>query len=263
MSDVTLFGESPFDAIKRVGPRGESWSARDLMPVVGYSTWQKFEDSILRATVAAANSGVDSATHFEQVSQVTGAGNLGDQERKDYRLTRYACYLVAMNGDPRKPEVAAAQTYFAVRTREAETAPARSLPSKRELAQWVIEAEERAELAEAKVAQLEPAAGSWNTLASAGGDYAVREAAQILDRDPSISTGQNRLFAYLREIGWVDKGNEPYQAQVDCGRLSRRITNGYDHNGEHVATCQARITLKGLHELHKRLGGTGPLLVAA
>lgn len=129
----------------------------------------------------------------------------------------------------------------------------------RELAATV----EAKELAETKVAELEPAAGSWQTLAAAGGDYSVREAAQILDRDPAISTGQNRLFAYLREIGWLDKRSEPYQAQVDGGRLTRRVTGGYDHDGEHVATCQARVTPKGLHELHKRLGGTGPLLLAA
>lgn len=122
---------------------------------------------------------------------------------------------------------------------------------------------EAKELAEAKVAELEPAAGSWQRLSDAGGDYSVREAAQILDRDPAISTGQNRLFAYLRDIGWLDKRSEPYQAQVDGGRLTRRVTGGYDHDGEHVATCQARITPKGLHELHKRLGGTGPLLLAA
>lgn len=145
-----------------------------------------------------------------------------------------------------------------------------SVPAQRALPQTYAEAlrelastVEAKELAEQRARELEPAAKSWTDLAEAGGDYSVREAAQILDRDQSISTGQKRLFAYLREIGWLDRNNEPYQAQVDAGRLALRVTGGWDHEGEHHATSQARITTKGLHELHKRMGGSGPLLLAA
>lgn len=130
----------------------------------------------------------------------------------------------------------------------------------RELASSV----EARELAEQRAAELEPAAHSWTTLADAGGDYSLRQAAQILDRDPAISTGQNRLAAYLRGIGWLDSGGEPYQRHVDTGRLVRRATSGYDHPDRgHVATWQVRVTAKGLHELHRLLDGSGPLLLAA
>lgn len=113
---------SPFDTIRRSRPDGsEYWMARELMPLQGYGKWERFASAIDRAKIAAANTGVDVSTAFVQVTQLPGAGNLGDQRRYDYELSRFACYLVAMNGDPRKPEVARAQAYFAVRAREAET----------------------------------------------------------------------------------------------------------------------------------------------
>jgi anti-repressor protein len=125
---------------------------------------------------------------------------------------------------------------------------------------------ERAELAEAHVAELAPAAQAWDSLAETKGDYSVRDAAQILDRDPLISTGQNRLFAYMRDLGWIDANGTPYQNHVDCGRLAQRTTAyTHPHKNEPVLTSQVRITPKGLAELHKRLGGFGDVrgLVAA
>lgn len=113
-----------------------------------------------------------------------------------------------------------------------------------------------------RLAVAEPAAASWHTLAEATGDYDVRAAAQILSRDPSIDTGQKRLFAYLREIGWIGQDNRPYQAQVDADRLRvipRQYLDGL--TGEEKTTSQLRVTVKGIHELHKRLGGTGPVLL--
>jgi len=115
-----------------------------------------------------------------------------------------------------------------------------------------------------RIGELEPAAKSWTDLAEAVGDYSLREAAQILDRDPGITTGQNRLAKYLRNVGWVDLGGTPFQRQVDLGRLSVRASS-YEHPKTHeqVVTRQVRIMVKGLHELHKRMGGSGPLLLAA
>lgn len=113
-----------------------------------------------------------------------------------------------------------------------------------------------------RVAELEPAANSWEQLAEASGDYSLREAAQILDRDPSIRTGQNRLAKSLKELGWTDRSGQPYQRQVDLGRLHRRTVPYLDRStGETELTTQLRITVKGLHELHKLLGGTGPVLL--
>jgi|GEM_PF-2263084 len=114
-------GGSPFDGIRRLDTYGrEYWSAREMQPLMGYVKWDRFEDVVARAIRAARNTDTYSEQAFSQVSELIEAGNLGPQERWDYRLSRYAAYLVAMNGDPSKPEVAAAQAYFAKRTREAE-----------------------------------------------------------------------------------------------------------------------------------------------
>lgn len=115
-----------------------------------------------------------------------------------------------------------------------------------------------------RLAVAEPAAASWAQLAEATGDYSLRDAAQILSRDPEITTGQNRLANYLRQCEWVDHRGTPFQRQVDLGRIVTR-TRSYKHpkTQEPVATSQIRITVKGLHELHKLLGGHGPLLLSA
>lgn len=171
----------------------------------------------------------------------------------------------------RKPEARAFKRWItrevipSIRRTGAYAAPGYAIPqdypSALELAARVVRELEASEQARR---ELEPAARSWTTLADAGGDYSLRQAAQILDRDPVISTGQNRLSAYLRGIGWLDSGGEPYQRHVEAGRLVRRATSGYDHPDHgHVATWQVRITTKGLHELHRLMDGSGPLLLAA
>lgn len=105
------------------------------------------------------------------------------------------------------------------------------------------------------VAEIEPAAQAWDTLSNASGDYSLREAAQILSRDPGVATiGQNRLLKYLRELSWVDSHSTPYQGQVDIGRLVQR-TDTYEHPNTHEPRLytQVRITPKGLAELRHRL----------
>ncbi len=113
--------ESIFDGIRRFDEQGnEYWLARELMPLLGYKLWQRFEDAISRAQFACQNSEASIDEHFHYLSGGISNGKRGFKGA-DFKLSRYAGYLTAMNGDPRKPEIAAAQTYFAVKTREAET----------------------------------------------------------------------------------------------------------------------------------------------
>jgi len=112
---------SPFDRIRQVHPDGtEYWSARALAPVLGYEKWERFSDAIDRARLACANSGQNTEDHFPVAGKMVTLGSNAQRNIQDIELTRYACYLTAMNGDPRKPEIASAQMYFATRTREAE-----------------------------------------------------------------------------------------------------------------------------------------------
>lgn len=120
--DLTPAADNPFDEGRTPCPQGgeDRWSARWLMGKMGYTAWQNFEPIIERAKTAAHNEGFNVRTIFMQTHKVSGQRG---PAQTDYLLTRFAAYLVAMNGQPSKPEVAAAQTYFAVKTREAETRP--------------------------------------------------------------------------------------------------------------------------------------------
>lgn len=108
-----------FDSIKQLSPyEAEYWSARDLAPLLGYSTsWQNFETAIKRAKTACQQTGNKVADHFNGAIKMVILGSGAKRKVKDYLLSRFACYLIAQNGDPRKPEIAAAQVYFVITTR--------------------------------------------------------------------------------------------------------------------------------------------------
>ncbi len=98
----------------------EYWYARDLYPLLGYLRWENFETAIQRAKGACENSKGSVADHFRDVTKLIIVGKNTKQEIADIKLTRYACYLITLNGDPRKPEIAFAQAYFATQTRKME-----------------------------------------------------------------------------------------------------------------------------------------------
>jgi hypothetical protein len=112
--------DSPFDSIRQVDEDGEFWMGRDLMPILGYPRWADFLRAIERAEISCRTLEGSSNIHFRIVTEMVKLPQGGSKRKIDYRLSRYAAYLTAMNGDPRKPQVAAAQSYFAVKTREAE-----------------------------------------------------------------------------------------------------------------------------------------------
>ena len=121
MNEPARYSEQTFETIKHVNEYGEEyWLARELQPVLEYAQWRRFEEVIERARLACRNSGYDPEDHFADVGKMVELGSGAEREVRDVMLSRYACYLIVMNGDPRKEVIAVGQTYFAVKTRQQE-----------------------------------------------------------------------------------------------------------------------------------------------
>ncbi len=131
------------ESIKNINNDFEFWSARDLMKILGYSTWAKFQEAIKRAENACRTSGLSVSDHFAPSGKMVLTGSGAQRRVEDVLLTRYACYVVAQNGDPRKVQIALAQTYFAAQTRKQELLEQRENESKRLLSRAKLKETEK------------------------------------------------------------------------------------------------------------------------
>jgi DNA-damage-inducible protein D len=119
--NTPTIGHQSFEGLKHSNEhKAEFWSARDLQSLLGYSQWRRFEDAVKRAITSCEQSGNNPEHHFADAGKPIIGGRGAVQTVDDYQLSRFACYLIAQNGDPRKPEIAYAQKYFAIQARKQE-----------------------------------------------------------------------------------------------------------------------------------------------
>jgi hypothetical protein len=223
---VARVSQSPFDELRQVGPDGEFWSARSLQPLMGYARWNDFQKAMDRAKAAAANINQQVGDLFRGSPEKSTGG----RPRMDYQLTRMAAYLVAMNGDPNKREVAEAQAYFAIKTREAELgapiAPA-AAPKEISAAAGPLPYRDQAEI----LAILRPALPE---------PYATATAKVILARAmgerPELDSSETPLYAatFLAEKGHKAKTVAKFQSGFGA-RVSNAFFKRHGRRPEKIA----------------------------
>ncbi len=247
-----------FERLRRTSPNGGSyWSARDLMPVLGYSKWANLASIISdRVIPSLENQNQPSLSHIAEVGKLAERAQGGGNAQQDFHISRLAAYLLAMNGDPRKPEIAAAQHYFAARTRQAETAkPATLTLTRLQIAELLLESEREAEALRKKQLEDAPKVDAFDALMDSTTLYSVNEAAKLL------GTGRERLFAFLRDAEVLmhapSSWNQPYQQHLDAKRFEVK-TRTFDikHADGSVETRSSATTFvtgKGLEYIRKLL----------
>lgn len=259
---------SPFDAIRRTRPDGSAyWSARELMPYLGYEKWERFAEAIERAAFAIINTGMDPNEQASRLREPSGATR---QMREDFHLTRYGAYMVAMNSDPRKVEVAAAQSYFAVKTHEAEVAqatPAIAVPTTLvealRLAADQAEAKEIAirekEALEAQAAIDAPLVAQAATFRGADGLRTIPDLANDLklhaaSNYPDAKVLQQDVFDLAGRVGLIIRGdtvrhNQPTARAIESGWVRPKETVYEDSKGASHTKIGTRLTPRGYGRL--------------
>lgn len=218
MTKIILAGfadntNSPFNEIRGFRADGtEYWTGRELMRFLGYSKWEYGEKGILRAIKALVNQGLDTTLHVLEYRKDSRSNGLGVQQITDYELSRFACYLVAMNSDPDKEIVALAQGYFANSTYQQEIAQQPAELSRLEILQLALASEQEKLLLLAQIETDRPATELGKAIGKSAENIRIGDFAKV------IGVGQNRYFKELRECKIIMAASTlPYQRFMEAG----------------------------------------------
>lgn len=241
-----------FAALVRTDHLGAFWSARELQAPLGYDQWRRFEDAIERARAAISNTGMVVTDHIANADKLVEVGSQAMRMVADYRLTKYGAYMVAMNGDPRKPEIAAAQTYFAVQAHRAETQLPAFDPTTLDGAAIILAA---ANTALAKVRELEPLAAREATFRQAEGLRTIADVANdfkvhCATRFPNVKVRHQDVYDHAGRLGIIIRGNtvrhnQPTAKAIEAGWAKPHRVE-YDTNTRGTqSNVSARLTPLG------------------
>lgn len=235
-------------AMRRSTRGVEYWSARDLQALLAYEDWRNFEDVVGRAMDSCRGIGQRTTHHFVETTKMVGIGSGAARSQKDYFLTRYACYLVAMNGDPSKPQISAAQNYFAIKTREMELLEQRApLESRIRIRNHVRIANRNLFGAAQKVGVTNRGFPIFND-AGYRGLYGGLGRAQILARK-----GLPKKEELLDRAGYAELAANLFRITQTEQKLEREKIRG-----EHAATQTHENVGKEIRATIQKIGGTMP-----
>lgn len=256
MSAVESF-EVQLDQIKVSTLFGDVWSARDLMPFAGYKAWQDWSRAINRAIESVNASGLDASEHFRGAPKMVDLGSGARREVEDVEITRYGAYILFQNGDPRKPEIAAAQQYFAVQTRKQEVAEPMS--EDEIVARALAITTGRVKALEAQVSVLEPKAAQADTFRESDGLRTVGDLANDLkvhaaSNYPGLKVLQSDVFDLAGVLGLIIRGNtvrhnQPTARAIEAGWVKPKDKTVQTNNHGTFVKVSARLTPRGYGRL--------------
>lgn len=243
------------DDLKTVTLEGEEWSARDLLPFAGYTEWRKFSGAIGRTRASITASGLRADDHVVPSAKMVETGSSARRSIEDFRLTRYACYILFQNADARKPEIAALQQYFAVQTRKQELAPVAAPTGAELLALAVVEAQRMLAEKDQQIAELEPVAAESRMFRQSAGmqlisDFANDMRTHILANHPGVKFVQDDAFEHAARLGLIIRGNtvrhnQPTAQGISSGWVKPARKDVVHNDGRTTTKRYARLTPKG------------------